>query len=90
MASEVGRKPDWMGRAFGLVTFFGGIALLVVVFFWTNTLSVPPQTAKKWDAQAIEFGVEVLKRLVCGLIASWIAASGARLYAAANRALSGD
>jgi len=87
------RKPDWLGRTIGLAVFLVGIGLLVAVFFWTTRLAAPtPEPGQKLDVMnwSISFGVNVLRLLVSGLVASWIAGRGAQLYAAANRALSGD
>jgi hypothetical protein len=92
MTSEGGRGPDWWGRGVGLVVFFLGIALLIVVFFWTLALSKLIPTTEKVDLTAlgIRLGVELGRLFVSGLVASWIAGRGAQLYGAANRALSGD
>lgn len=93
MTSEGGRGPDWWGRGVGLVVFFLGIALLIVVFFWTNALrALIPTGVGKMDPAllGVTFGIEVARLFVSGLVASWIAGRGAQLYGAANRALSGD
>jgi hypothetical protein len=91
MASEGVRGPDWWGRGIGLAVFFLGIILLLIVFFWTNRLgTVISRPNRPEVADGIRFGVEVFRLFVSGLIASWIAGRGAQLYAAANRALSGD
>jgi hypothetical protein len=91
MASERARGTDWWGRGIGLAVFFLGIILLLIVFFWTSRIEkVIPQPNKPEVADAIRFGVEVFRLFVSGLLASWIAGRGAQLYAAANRALSGD
>jgi len=90
MTSEGGRTPDWWGRGIGLAVFFLGIALLIVVFVWTFGLRWPNGAAKLEVMDAVQFGVEVVKLFVLGLVASWIAGRGAQLYAAANRALSGE
>ncbi len=93
MMSEGGRTPDWWGRGIGLVVFFLGIALLIVVFFWTLALSkLIPDGIQKVDPATlgIRLGIEFIRLFVSGLVASWIAGRGAQLYAAANRALSGD
>lgn len=87
------RQPDWVGRSIGLAVFALGIVLLVVVFFWTNQLinSVPASgQPPNWVNWSVQFGVRIATLFVSGLVASWIAGAGARLYAAANRALSGD
>ena len=92
MTSERARQPDWWGRGVGLVVFFLGIVLLVMVFIWTNQ-QLPAaafRPGQKWDEWASQFGVQVVRLFVSGLVASWIAGRGAQLYAAANRALSGD
>ena len=93
MTSEGGRGPDWWGRGIGLVVFFLGIALLIVVFFGTYKLGTPsPTTSAQTDITlfGMKLGVDFARLLVSGLVASWIASRGAQLYAAANRALSGD
>lgn len=87
------RQPDWVGRSIGLAVFALGIVLLVVVFVWTNQLiaSVPAGgQPPNWVNWSVQFGVRIATLFVSGLVASWIAGAGARLYAAANRALSGD
>ena len=89
---EGGRKPDWVGRGIGLAVFALGIVLLIIVFIWSNGLMrLAPQAGQKvtWE-WATTFGIGVARLFVMGLIASWIAGRGAQLYAAANRALSGD
>lgn len=92
MASEGARGPDWWGRGIGLAVFFLGIALLILVFFWTSGLAglVPKTPAELNAPYGIKVGLEIARLFVSGLIASWIAGRGAQLYAAANRALSGD
>ena len=93
MTSEGGRGPDWWGRSIGLVVFFLGIALLIAVFFWTLALSklIPPRFDQVDPATfGVRLGVELARLFISGLVASWIASRGAQLYAAANRALSGD
>jgi hypothetical protein len=90
MITEGRRAPDWWGRGVGLAVFFLGIALLIVVFVWTFGLRWTNTAGKLEVMDAVKFGVEVVKLFVLGLVASWIAGRGAQLYAAANRALSGD
>ena len=93
MVSEGTRQPDWVGRSVGLAVFALGIVLLVLVFVWTNQLlaSLPALGQKPdWVNWSATFGVRIASLFVSGLVASWIAGAGARLYAAANRALSGD
>lgn len=85
------RQPDWLGRSIGLAVFAGGIVLLIVVFVWTNQLgALLPKPGQQLDKWAIQFGIQIVRLFVSGLLASWIAGRGAQLYAAANRALSGD
>jgi hypothetical protein len=92
MVSEGARSPDWLGRGIGLAVFFLGIVLLILVFVWTSKLST--QVPKRLDEMNLAFyvriGVQVVQLFVLGLVASWISGRGAQLYAAANRALSGD
>jgi hypothetical protein len=92
MMNEGGRRPDWLGRAVGLTVFAGGISLLIAVFIWTGQLvEFVPKTGTQIDtAAAVRFGVRVAQLFVSGLVASWIAGRGAQMYAAANRAISGD
>ena len=91
MVSEGARQPDWLGRGIGLAVFAGGIVLLVLVFIWINqTNALLPATGEKLQDWSIKFGVRIAQLFVSGLVASWIAGRGAQLYAAANRALSGD
>ena len=91
MISEGRRQPDWVGRGIGLAVFAGGIVLLILVFIWTNQLpSLLPERGQPLDQWAIKFGVNIARLFVSGLVASWIAGRGAQLYAAANRALSGE
>jgi hypothetical protein len=92
MASAGARGPDWWGRGIGLAVFFLGIALLILVFVWTSSLGgLVPKTARDLNAPYwIKVGLEIARLFVSGLVASWIAGRGAQLYAAANRALSGD
>lgn len=85
------RRPDWWGRGIGLATFLLGTVLLVLVLIWTFSLPIPEfGDGKRWQQEALNFGGEAVKRFVGGLLASWIAASGARLYAAANRTVGED
>lgn len=86
------RRPDWLGRIIGLSVFLVGVGLLLAVFYWSTRLTAPTAAAgQKLDVNwAAGFGVHVLKLFLSGFIASWIAGRGAQLYAAANRALSGD
>jgi len=82
-----------VGRGIGLAVFALGIALLVVVFIWTNQLAqLAPEPGQKqdWTAWAVKFGLRIATLFISGLVGSWIAGRGAQLYAAANRALSGD
>jgi len=73
------------------MVFFLGIALLIAVFFWANSLALVARPGEKLEvSHAIQFGVSVARLFVSGLVASWIAGRGAQLYAAANRALAGD
>jgi hypothetical protein len=76
----------------GLIVFAGGISLLIAVFIWTGQLvDFVPKAGTPVDAAAgIRFGVRVAQLFVGGLVASWIAGRGAQMYAAANRAVSGD
>ena len=92
MMNEGGRRPDWLGRAVGLIVFAGGISLLIAVFIWTGQLvEYVPKAGTQIDAAAaVRFGVRVAQLFVSGLVASWIAGRGAQMYAAANRAVSGD
>jgi len=92
MMNEGGRRPDWLGRAVGLIVFAGGISLLIAVFVWTAQLVdyVPKGGAPIDVAAGVRFGVRVAQLFVGGLVASWIAGRGAQMYAAANRAVSGD
>ncbi|MFN3651099.1 MAG: hypothetical protein ACK47B_16110 [Armatimonadota bacterium] len=89
--------PDWVGRGVGLAVFGLGIILLVYVFFATNQLGslLPPAGEKippsEWALRlGAPFIVELGKLFISGLIASWIAARGAQMYAAAGRALPGE
>jgi hypothetical protein len=89
-----GARPDWLGRGIGLAVFAGGIVLLILVFIRANQLPhlVPPpgpKSAADWS-WAIRLGVQTVQLFVSGMVASWIAGRGAQLYAASNRALSGD
>jgi len=92
MASEGARRADWFGRIIGLAVFLAGIVLLVVVFIWTNQLEgIRPKPGDRVDASwGIGFGIRIAQLFIAGLLASWIAGRGAQMYAAANRALSGD
>lgn len=91
--SEGTRKPDWLGRGIGLAVFLGGIILLVMVFIWSNQrLGEPlpkydPKNPFGWGTHLV---VEVARLSISWLVASSIAGRGAQMYAAANRALSGD
>ena len=88
-----GRQVDWVGRGIGLAVFAIGIVLLILVFAWANQLTGPVVTAGEqpdWVQWLVRFGVRIASLFVSGLVASWIAGRGAQLYAAANRALSGD
>ena len=91
-ATVVTRRPDWLGRTIGLAVFLVGIGLLVAVFFWSTRLAAPAAAeGQKLDVNwASAFGVNIVRLFISGLVASWIAGRGAQLYAAANRALSGD
>ena len=78
MASERARQPDWWGRGLGLLVFFLGIILLILVFVWTNQLGAdgafrPGQRLEEW---AVQFGVQIARLFISGLIASWIASRG--------------
>jgi hypothetical protein len=92
MVREGVRGPDWVGRGIGLAVFAGGIALLILVFVWTNQLGqlIPERGQKLEVTDGIRFGVAVAKLFISGLVASWIAGRGAQLYGAASRALSND
>lgn len=92
MVSDGVRGPDWWGRGIGLTVFFLGIALLLIVFFWTSNLGsrVPSSVRDLNPIYGVRVGLEILRLFVSGLVASWIAGRGAQLYGAANRALSGD
>lgn len=76
----------------GLAVFAAGIVLLVVVFVQILQLGsrVAPKGVQLDLAWAAGFGVHVVSLFFAGLVASWIAGRGAQLYAAANRALSGE
>jgi multisubunit Na+/H+ antiporter MnhB subunit len=88
---ERARQPDWLGRGIGLAVFAAGIILLVLVFIWTNQLTaLLPEVGQPLDQWAIRFGVNIARLFVSGVVASWIAGRGAQLYAASNRALSGE
>lgn len=92
MTRTGGRQPDWLGRSVGLAVFAGGIVLLVVVFVQILQLGnrVPPTGIRLDWHWGVGFGVNIVSLLVAGLVASWIAGRGAQLYAAANRAVSGE
>lgn len=89
---ESDRKPDWVGRGVGLLVFAVGIGLLVTLFVQITRLGADkPPTGESLDAAwAVGFGIRVVTLFTAGLVASWIAGRGAQLYAAANRAASGD
>ncbi len=99
---EGGTQPDWVGRGIGLVVFFTGIVLLVVVFVLTNTwlgglipdqkaLPKPGPELTAWlAAGGVTLVVRFAQLFILGLIGAWIAGRGAQLYAAANRAAAGE
>jgi hypothetical protein len=95
MMSREGQGPDWFGRSVGLIGFFVGIGLLVVVFVLTILwLAAPnPPAGVKVDYWA-QHGATMLIRMaqlfIMGFVASWIAGRGAQMYAAANRWASGE
>lgn len=90
MKERQGQGPDWFGRSIGLVGFFVGIALLVVVFvltsIWLGELK-PPQGVKTdyWVQHAPMMVIRIAQLFIMGFVASWIAGRGAQMYAAANR-----
>jgi len=91
--SEGARKTDWVGRGVGLAVFAGGILLLVLVFVWTNQqlgAGLPRLDPKDPLAWVTGFGIQVGRLSISWLVASSIAGRGAQMYAAANRALSGE
>lgn len=91
--SERTRKPDWLGRGVGLAVFAAGIVLLVVVFIWTNQqfgAPLPKYDPKDPFGWGTRLAVDIARLSISWLVASSIAGRGAQMYAAANRALSGD
>ena len=87
--------PDWFGRSVGLIGFFVGIALLVVVFVLTGTWLgdlKPPADAKidYWAQHGAMMAIRIAQLFIMGFVASWIAGRGAQMYAAANRWAPGD
>jgi len=87
--------PDWFGRSVGLIGFFVGIGLLVVVFVlttvWLGQLK-PPVGVKLdyWAQHGAMMGIRIAQLFIMGFVASWIAGRGAQMYAAANRWSSGE
>ena len=87
--------PDWFGRSVGLIGFFVGIGLLVVVFVltsvWLGDLK-PPADAKMdyWAQRGAMIALRIAQLFIMGFVASWIAGRGAQMYAAANRWAPGD
>jgi hypothetical protein len=84
------RGPDWFGRSIGLIGFFVGIAMLVVVFaltgVWLGELRpAAPANAEFLTKQGITLAIRVAQLFIMGFVASWIAGRGAQMYAAANR-----
>lgn len=82
--------PDWLGRVTGLVVFFIGVILLVVVFFMTGSLlsvrpGEVPRTPEALPGFAIDLGLRFGRLFLMGFVAGLIAGRGAQLYAAANR-----
>jgi hypothetical protein len=92
MGREGARQADWLGRGVGLAVFAGGVILLVIVFVEILKLGskVIPQGTRLDLNWAAGFGVNIACLFVAGLVASWIAARGAQLYAAAGRAAAGE
>jgi len=88
--SLVERGPDWFGRSVGLIGFFAGIAMLVVVFVLTSVWlgELKPTAAANADyftRQGATLAIRVAQLFIMGFVASWIAGRGAQMYAAANR-----
>jgi hypothetical protein len=79
----------------GLIGFFVGIGLLVVVFVltsvWLGDIK-PPADARVdyWAQHGATFGIRMAQLFIMGFVASWIAGRGAQMYAAANRWAPGD
>jgi hypothetical protein len=93
---QVKPQSDLAGRVSGLLTFFGGIVLLVLVFysawdlFHTPVLSAP-QGSKGADPTAMGLGTAVvgsiIRLLTLGLltvVASLVTSKGIHIYFAAN------
>jgi hypothetical protein len=90
MMSREGQGPDWFGRSVGLIGFFVGIGLLVVVFVLTSIWLAAPNPpagvkAEYWAQPGATMLIRVAQLFIMGFVASWIAGRGAQMYAAANR-----
>lgn len=83
---------DWLGKLIGILTFLGGVALLLLTFRLAYEMfSVPPNQALQLEngkvldvpLAAQSFGVlllRVLLLIVMGLVGSLIANRGIKLY----------
>jgi hypothetical protein len=93
--ARAAQGPDWFGRSVGLIGFFVGIGLLVVVFvlttIWLGELK-PPAGVKVdyWAQHGATMVVRISQLFIMGFVASWIAGRGAQMYAAANRWFSSE
>jgi hypothetical protein len=97
ITERVRQKPDYFGCLLGILTFFGGMALLLVTFKLAYEMfSIPPEKALKMPTEgamnvnlAIQsFGwliVQVFLLLVMGFIGSMIANRGIKLYLAGRQ-----
>lgn len=86
-------RPDWLGGLVGILTFLGGIVLLLLTFRYAYALfSVPPETALKVGQETpvdlartgdsfIGIVGRILLLLVMAGVGSIIANRGIKLYA---------